>query len=477
MSAELQHWRVEDFEQWRAVARWLLQNAVPPQNVIWHSGETQESLLPAATILDLKGQINSQDRVVSHVPAPFLTLAERIACHADSARWSLLYSALWRLTHGERYLLEFTTDALTSRLHRMEKQITRDCHKMKAFVRFSKVAEEPHDIYVAWYHPDHDVLKLVAPFFSRRFKAMDWTILTPFASVHWDGRQLQYGAGVTVDQAPREDELVTLWRDYYRSTFNPARLKIKAMKREMPVRFWKHLPETNQIPEMLREAPERVKAMHLRSSQMMRSAEPFIPNQPTLGKIAEALNRCEGCELCRNGTRAVPGSGHSHARLVIVGEQPGDIEEQQGIPFVGPAGELLNQLLIESGIDRTTVFVTNVVKHFHHELRGKRRLHQRPSARHEAACKPWLAAEIEIIRPDFIIGLGVTALHALLGRQHRLGEVIGNSHRTWAADETYFAWHPASILRAPEPLAGQRRAELLEALRVIQKKMNASGPR
>lgn len=461
-------WQAEDFDQWRKVSRWLLQNGVPPSDIVWQSEDHQPSLLKASTVDSIPESEGTNAGTKPSVPRNFIELAERVACHQDEARWSILYTALWRLNHGERHLLELASDDVTRQLMQWNRQVARDCHKMKAFVRFTKVAEQPQETYVAWYKPDHRIVRLVAPFFSRRFKEMVWTILTPHASAHWDGQKLSYGAGVDASHAPNADELVELWRDYYRSTFNPARIKIKAMKREMPVRFWEHLPEASTIDELLRDAPSRVAKMHVHAIQQSQSAKAFIPEDLSLSSLQAALERCEGCDLCRNGTRVVPGIGSTQARLMIIGEQPGDIEEQRGVPFVGPAGELLDRLLRAADIQRETVYVTNVVKHFHHQVQGKRRLHQRPSPRHEVACTPWLEAEVQLLQPKIVLGLGLTAQRALLGRQLKLADVLGQSHRSWACDRTYIAWHPASILRTTASLARQREDELLAVLRSIR---------
>ena len=247
---------IADVHDWREQGRRLLAVDLSPEEV-W--------LSDAADGPDLFG-----DDALSPPPAPrgghrvpkaFLTLAERVACVRDADRWQLLYRTLWRLTHGEAHLLDLATDDDVHRLHRMAKSVKRDVHKMHAFVRFRKVTQGGADHYVAWHRPDHRIVRLAAPFFRRRFPEMLWTILTPDGSVAWDLSDLTFGPGAGASQAPAADELENLWRTYYAHIFNPARIKVKAMKAELPVRHWPTLPEAALIPDLLADAPRRVQQM------------------------------------------------------------------------------------------------------------------------------------------------------------------------------------------------------------------------
>ena len=245
--------QVHDFETWRQHARNLLAAGIPPEEVIWE----ENNLFSGVKTISESHEILRYTKV----PKQFMQLAERVACHSDNEKWNLLYIALWRLSHGEKHLLKLSTDPVVQRLNLMNKSIGFDAHKTKAFVRFRKCMDEQGEIYLAWHNPDHMVLKLVAPFFSRRFNDMRWTIFTSRESATWDEKNLNYGKGIPASEAPSPDQLEDLWKDYYRATFNPARIKIKAMKKEMPVRHWKTLPETAIIAEMLGEAPKRVEKM------------------------------------------------------------------------------------------------------------------------------------------------------------------------------------------------------------------------
>jgi uracil-DNA glycosylase len=181
------------------------------------------------------------------------------------------------------------------------------------------------------------------------------------------------------------------------------------------------------------------------------TAADFLPERHTLPALREAAAGCQGCGLYRNATQTVFGEGTRNAEVVFVGEQPGDREDRAGRPFVGPAGHLLDQALDEAGIDRRAVFVTNVVKHFKFTHRGKRRIHKRPAAEEIAACRPWLDAELEAVRPRALVALGATAAQALLGRQFRVTKERGRLLRdSDVAPMVMATVHPSSILRAPD---------------------------
>ena len=190
--------------------------------------------------------------------------------------------------------------------------------------------------------------------------------------------------------------------------------------------------------------------------QPPRSAAEFVPDRPTLSKARDAAKDCRGCHLWKIGTQTVFGEGAKRADLMLVGEQPGNEEDLSGHPFVGPAGKLLDRALADAGIDRTLVYVTNVVKHFKWEPRGKRRIHKKPNAAEIGACRPWLDTEIALIKPRVIICLGATAAQALLGRQFRVTAHRGQFVPSPLAPFVLATVHPSSILRAPDDEARHR---------------------
>jgi uracil-DNA glycosylase family protein len=205
------------------------------------------------------------------------------------------------------------------------------------------------------------------------------------------------------------------------------------------------------------------------------SAAPFLPARLTLAGLRAAAAGCTACPLHLTGTQTVFGEGLRRARLVLVGEQPGDREDREGRPFVGPSGRLLDDALAEAGIDRRAAYVTNAVKHFKWEARGKRRIHQKPNAAELAACRPWLDAELAVVRPEVLVCLGATAAQALLGRDFRVTRDRGRILESTLAPTTLATVHPSSILRAPDERSRREELELfVEDLRVAARALAVS---
>jgi uracil-DNA glycosylase len=196
------------------------------------------------------------------------------------------------------------------------------------------------------------------------------------------------------------------------------------------------------------------------------TAAPLIPERPTLPKLREAAAGCTACPLHETGTQTVFGEGSASSDVVFVGEQPGDQEDLQGKPFVGPAGKLFDKALEDAGIDRSQVYVTNVVKHFKWQARGKRRIHQKPNWSEIAACRPWLDAELEVIQPRVLVCLGATAAQALLGRDFRVSRQRGELVESDLAENVIATVHPSSILRADDDT---RELEYRELVRDLEK--------
>ena len=190
------------------------------------------------------------------------------------------------------------------------------------------------------------------------------------------------------------------------------------------------------------------------------SAEPFLPADRSLVALQEAALACRGCDLYERGTQTVFGEGRPEAILMLVGEQPGDQEDRQGRPFVGPAGQLLDRALQAAGIDRQAVYVTNAVKHFKWQPRGKRRIHQKPNAAEVSACRPWLQAEIASVRPRVIVCLGATAAQSLLGPSFRVTKQRGQPVPSPLAPSVVATIHPSAILRAPDDQTREVEMEL-----------------
>lgn len=445
-----------DFDGWRKAARTFRQAGAPPERVAFRAGPAgdglfDESLPPPA-----------RAAAPFSVPKAFVDLAKDVILHRSDDRFDLLYRLLWRLS-DEPDLMKVVTDIDVADAMERAKNVSRASHKMKAFIRFRQVTETEGERLVAWFEPVHRVLEKTAPFFARRFTTMNWTILTPDGSASWDGEGLSFGPPATQDQAPTEDEIEEFWKTYYASTFNPARLKTGTMQSEMPKRYWKNLPEAALIPELVAGSAVRTEAMVAapapepnarlakalsRISRDHSFDEGFVPS--TLEELDQAVQACRRCPLWRDATQGVCGEGPKKARLMIVGEQPGDQEDLAGHPFVGPAGRVLDAGLEEAGIERDDVFVTNAVKHFKHEPRGKRRLHKTPSAVEVSACRWWLAAERRLVKPKVIVTLGGTAALGVLGRKVAVTKERGRGIELVDGAKALLTVHPSYLLRIPD---------------------------
>lgn len=450
-----------DAAAWRTQARHALRAGIAPERIDWLEGDAQHESMSAAPGLLPAREL--QDAPLLHaaprVPRAFIQLADAITCHRDSQRFALLYRLLWRLAHGEPALLSVPTDADVHRASALAQSVRRDAHKMKAFVRFREVPDAGN-AFIAWFEPEHRILDRVAPFFARRFTGMRWAILTPYRSAQWDGEALRFGPGAQRSDAPADDAHENLWRTYYAHIFNPARLNERMMRQEMPVKYWKHLPETRLLPELTRSAGQRVREMAERGYQAPRRRIPQPASRPvsddprdtSLAALRQAAQGCRACPLWEPATQTVFGEGPEDARVLLLGEQPGDMEDLSGRPFVGPAGQMLDRALAEVGLDRAHMYLTNAVKHFRFDRRGRHRLHRNPEPSHVQACRSWLAGEIERVRPDIIVCMGATAALAVFGARFRLMEERGVWHTLHDGTRAFATVHPAWVLRQPDAM-------------------------
>lgn len=456
-----------NFDDWRATARRLLADDVPPDLAGW-SDATQPALFAND---DIQHEI-SRVAPAASVPTQFLRLLRTVALHRDPRRWDLMYRLLWRLRHEGRGLLSDAADATLALARRFAHDVRRDLHKMHAFVRFRELSPLEADgrpRYVAWYEPQQLILREGAQFFARRFANMDWTIVTPEGAAVWDQRELRFEDSPGRDSLPRADSRESLWRTYYRSICNVARLKPSAMKREMPGHRWKNLPEAAEIPTLMREATRTVSRFDEPASRArhspIRADGPSLRDRQAQAPDQRTLDACRRCPLWERATQAVSGEGPADARIVLVGEQPGDEEDLKGRPFVGSAGRLLDQLLEEAGIDRRSIYITNAVKHFKWEPRGKRRLHKTPAQQEVAACEVWLRGELERLRPTVVVALGATALRALATHAGTVGSARGELLETQEGVALLATWHPSALLRARDDSVARMRAEVVVDLR------------
>lgn len=445
-----------DFEAWRNAARNFLAADLSPEQILWTVEGDESGLFPAA---DLPGRARAKAVTLTVSPA-FMELLRKLICHSDRTRFDLGYRLLWRL-RLEPHLIAVKSDFDVHRAEMMASGVARDMHKMKAFVRFREARDEEGPIFLAWFEPSHHIVDAVAPFFVRRFANERWAIMTPGRSAFWDGEHLTIKSdGYSKRNLPDADALEDYWRTYFASIFNPARLKIDAMQREMPKKYWHNLPEASLIAPLIATAQERTQHMIERAPTMATKRRPSAQERMTADEAAQAggdpLDQlradaagCKACPLWEPATQTVFGKGAPHAKLMLVGEQPGDQEDLAGEPFVGPAGAVLSRALTEAGIERTDVYVTNAVKHFKFEPRGKRRIHQKPNAGEIKACRWWLEQERAAVRPRVIVALGATAGRSVLDRPVRLlaerGQPISSEGET-----ILLTVHPSYLLRLPD---------------------------
>lgn len=452
----------------RAAARAAAAEGVRPEDIRFLAGdEGGGDLLSSA---DGPVGLPAEDAPL-RVPRRFVEMADAVSRHRDPARYDRLYAALFRLRSTPR-LLEIASDPLVRHLEGMERAVRRDRHKMTAFVRFREIAAPDGARFVAWFEPQHFIEEMTAPFFVDRFASMRFAILTPRASIVWDGA-LRFGPGARAEDAPPPDVFADAWNVYYRSIFNPARLMTRAMLREMPRRYWANLPETRLIPALTGEATARAAAMVAAAPTpddpgadriVARLAERRKPPPPA--DAVEALTReakaCRACPLAGSATQVVFGEGPLDAHAVVVGEQPGDREDLAGRPFVGPAGTLLRSALSEAGFAEGACYLTNAVKHFKFEPRGKRRIHKTPGEGEIDHCRTWLDRELALVAAPVIVTLGASALRAVVGPGAALREMRGKPLAV-GSRTVLPTVHPSFLLRLTDPDARVRETKAFTA--------------
>ncbi len=449
-----------DFEGWRTAARALRLQGVEPNRVAWAvAGEGDLFAEPAAGVEE-----TAQGAPAFRTPRAFVDLAQDVIRHRDDGRFDLLYRLLWRLEREPGLMLDIT-DPDVARARELAKNVSRASHKMKAFVRFQRIGAVEPEAYAAWFEPAHFVVERTAGFFVRRFAGMRFSILTPDLCCHWNGEDLAFSPGVSRVQAPAVDVLEDYWLTYYASIFNPARLKVKAMQAEMPKRYWRNLPEARLIPQLIATAGERTAAMVAAAPTMparhaIKAARAAARDAPlgagapaSLEALAARIDGCRRCDLWKDATQGVAGEGAARARLMFVGEQPGDQEDLAGRPFVGPAGQVFNQALEKAGVPREETYITNAVKHFKHEPRGKRRLHKTPAASEIVACRWWLDSERRLIRPRVIVALGATAALSVFGEPMPIAANRGRAIQLPDQAQGVVTYHPSFLLRVPDAKA------------------------
>ncbi len=442
----------DDFEAWRDQVRGLARIQAAPHDVIWQVGQRPTDLFASAPA-------PRAAPTPFGVPKAFVDLAQTVVCHNDHQRFSLLYQLLVDL-RARRRRMDDAADPLVRTLAVMAKEVRRDIHKMRAFLRFREIETQAGPTFVAWFEPEHHIVRRNAQFFVRRFANIRWSILTPQVSLFWDTDTLREGPPGRKEDAPSEDAVEAQWLTYYSSIFNPARLKVKAMLKEMPKKYWHNMPETALVSSLIKSAQTREVAM------IQREIFEPVPDGKDWDRLRADATQCRRCSLYGPATQLVFGEGPTDARLVFVGEQPGDQEDLAGKAFIGPAGQVLNNAMAEAGIERAKTYVTNAVKHFKFKPQGKRRIHDKPNVGEINHCRWWLTREIAVVKPKLIVALGATAARSLTGKNIAIGANRGKILESEEGVPVLVTIHPSYLLRLPDPaLAERERAAFLEDLK------------
>jgi DNA polymerase len=478
---------VETFAEWREAARELLVHDVPPEAVTWGSPHTGGDLFSGAP--PTAGQPHNPSDIppplfVSdaphhappNIPRSLMDMLQAAACCRVPDRWAFLYRVIWRWQQGQ-HDVQSPADEDGARLNAMVKAVRREEHDMHAYIRFrERPPEAGPPRFVAWYEPQHDVLPQVAEHFISRMGRVSWMIATPEASVLWDGQTLHNTGPLVKNSDDLEDTGEALWLTYYRSVFNPARLNQSVMQQHIPSHRWKNLPEGKIVTHMISEAAmgARKVGQYEAVGQRKGTTIPIAPEdaQPERQQPSK-LDECRRCELWQFATQAVGGEGPKKAKIMFVGEQPGDQEDLAGQPFVGPAGKLLDRVCEAAGVDRETIYVTNAVKHFKWEPRGKRRLHKTPAQKEIEACHYWLEKELAHVKPTVIVALGATALKSVMRTANvTLKDSLGKPvfHEGHWVVTTY---HPSYVLRVPgEDARHEAFQTMVESLKLAHDLLN-----
>lgn len=351
-------------------------------------------------------------------------ICRQVLCHRDDIKFYHLYRLLLKMYHG----LEIINDPLdedVKTLELMAKQISRDCHKMHAFVRFKEINTNNKAYYIAYHEPDHFILKRNITFFKERFSTIDWVIISPYAMIAWNGKRTFYREGSFDRPDLPNDPVENLWKTYFAHIFNPARVKIKAMKNEMPTRYWKNMPETDLIPDLIRNASSIVEQMRLQSVQNRKSVADFLPHKLTNQSLQDASEKCQACDLCEG--EPIWGYGRPSAVLALVFSRPLSKTVQQH----------MEDALKRAGFDVDKIYYTQSLKH----TSQIKRLSSLTSQ--AMTCRRWLMEELGLVKPITIICFGRLAIHSVFGLPIQITQ---SKYKSPLCQSTFIAQEAVNIL-------------------------------
>jgi uracil-DNA glycosylase len=410
-----------DWEGWRTAARALVLAGAEPDDVRWsvRADDDAPNALP-----DSGGSFVVTRALVS--------LAALVIQARDPTRFDLLYRLVWRANTGER-VLATTTDPDVRHAHAMALAVRAEAHRMRTLLRYLPVNAGDQTRCLGWYEPAHYVLESNAQLIARRFPDLAFSILTPDGAAHWDGVELRFSAGVGREAVPDDAALHSWWHTHHAGLLRDSRVGTTIPEAE-------DLDETPRPPDLPALGPVVL---------------PLHPDAALQDAMHEASD-CHRCHLHKAASQTVFGEGPAHARVMFVGEQPGDQEDVIGRPFVGPAGQIMDRAMEEAGIDRRTIYITNAVKHFKFEPRGKRRIHKTPEAPEIQACRFWLDVEIVGLRPKLVVAMGGTAARAVLGRAVTITRERGRPIELPDGQMVFVTVHPSYLLRVPDEDAKAR---------------------
>jgi uracil-DNA glycosylase len=410
-----------DWEGWRSATRALILAGAEPDEVRWsvRAHDDEQHTLPEGS-----GGFSISRALVS--------LASLAIQARDPERFDLLYRLVWRANAGERVLAK-TTDPEVRRAQGLALAVRAEAHRMRTLLRYLPVHEGDRTRYLGWYEPAHYVLEANAQLIVRRFPGLTFSILTPDGAAHWDGVGLRFSAGVKRRAVPDDAALKSWWHTHHVGLLRDSRIGTS-------------IPEAEDLDEAPR-SPDR--------PPLGPVVLPLHPDTALQDAIHEASD-CRRCHLYEPATQTVFGEGPARARVLFVGEQPGDQEDVIGRPFVGPAGQIMDRAMEEAGIDRRTIYITNAVKHFKFDPRGKRRIHKTPEAPEIQACRFWLDVEIVRLRPKLVVAMGGTAARAVLGRAVTITRERGKPIELPDGQTVFVTVHPSYLLRVPDEDAKAR---------------------